>query len=102
MFVIQLHQYLGEVIEKVLLDSTLPGLIQIMTETDRTQIEHKAISKLYRALEDLKAVNTEYLKERWEREANSGVRRGLGGNKLVSVQHYKVILEGVRLEEHFF
>lgn len=41
----------------------------------RSQIKQKVISKLYNILEDLKADNTEYVKERWEREATIEMSR---------------------------
>lgn len=62
---LQIRHYMGGVIKKADLDSTLQGVIKIMTEAYQGQIQNKVISKLYWALEDLK-----YVKETWEREAN--------------------------------
>lgn len=66
---LQLRHYLEQEIKSVNLDSSWPDLLKIIMDANGSQIQ-KAISKLYNILESLKADNTEYVKNRWEREAN--------------------------------
>ena len=66
---LQLRNYLEQTMRGVI-SGRRTEIIEIFTATYESKLGTKLISRLYKAVEDLKGTDTVYIKERWERDAN--------------------------------
>ncbi|KAJ0000415.1 hypothetical protein NQD34_012257 [Periophthalmus magnuspinnatus] len=67
---LQLRHYLKQEQKSMKFYLQQINVLKIILDASKSELSRKIISKLYTALEDLKADTTEYVKGRWEREAN--------------------------------